>query len=246
MGFERFGSEEELLKDPIKHLFDVYVKINEEARADESLHDVARAYFKKMETGDETALALWKRFRDLSIVKYREIYARLNIEFDIYSGESQYGDGMIRALNRLREKNLLKESEGAQIVDLKANKLGTAVVQKADGATLYITRDIAAAWERHEQFKFDEMLYIVASPQNLHFQQLFKILEKSDFEWYKKCQHINFGMVNGMSTRKGTVVFLEEILNEAQTIMHGVMQRNETKYAQIDNPQMVADIVGTS
>jgi arginyl-tRNA synthetase len=246
VGFEMFGSEEELQKDPIHHLFQIYVRINNEMKERPELEDQARAYFKKMEDGDKKALALWQRFRDLSIEKYKQIYKRLNVEFDVYSGESQFAEGMVRSLDRLKKLNLLTESQGALIVDLEKYKLTPALVQKADGATLYITRDIAAAWERHEKYKFDEMYYVVAAAQGLHFQQLFKILELAEFDWYSKCHHINFGMVNGMSTRKGTVVFLEDILNEAQTTMHEVMQKNEKVYAQIENPMETADTIGLS
>ena len=246
VGFQKYGSEDELTRDPIRHLFDVYVKVNEDAKQHPEIHDQARAYFKKMEDGEPEALGLWKRFRELSIEKYKQIYARLGIEFDVYSGESQFSEGMIRALNHLTEKKLLTESDGAMIVDLSEYKMSPAIVQKADGATLYITRDIAAAWERHEKYNFDQMLYVVASQQDLHFQQLFKILELSGFDWYKKCQHVNFGLVKGMSTRKGTVVFLEDILDEAQSVMHSVMKQNTEKYARISNPEHTANIIGLS
>ncbi|KAF9111870.1 hypothetical protein BGX27_004343 [Mortierella sp. AM989] len=246
VGFERYGSEEKLLEDPIKHLFDVYVKINQDAKENEAVHDEARAYFKKMEDGDEAALKIWSRFRDLSIVKYREIYARLNIAFDVYSGESQVTDGMERALKMLHEKKLLTESDGALIIDLTKYKLGICVVQKKDGTTLYITRDIGAAIERYEKYGFEHMYYIVASQQDLHLKQLFKILELLEFEWAKKLTHLNFGMVGGMSTRKGTVVFLEDILEETRDTMHEVMKKNEHKYAQIEDPVEVADNIGIS
>ncbi|KAF9992902.1 hypothetical protein BGZ79_002506 [Entomortierella chlamydospora] len=246
VGFERYGSEEKLLEDPIKHLFDVYVKINQDAKENEAVHDEARAYFKKMEDGDEAALKIWSHFRDLSIVKYREIYARLNIAFDVYSGESQVTDGMNRALKMLHEKNLLTESDGALIIDLSKYKLGICVVQKKDGTTLYITRDIGAAIERYETYGFEHMYYIVASQQDLHLKQLFKILELLGFDWAKKLTHLNFGMVGGMSTRKGTVVFLEDILEETRDAMHEVMKKNEHKYAQIDDPMDVADNIGIS
>ncbi|KAG0228560.1 hypothetical protein BGW41_003376 [Actinomortierella wolfii] len=246
VGYNRFGSEEKLAEDPIKHLFDVYVKINALAKEDESIHDEARAYFKKMEDGDESALALWERFRNLSIVKYKEVYKRLNIEFDVYSGESQVTDGMNRALQMLKEKNMLTESEGALIIDLTPYKLGTCVVQKKDGTTLYITRDIGAAMERYEKYGFDHMYYVVAAQQDLHLKQLFKILELMGFEWAKKLTHFNFGLVGGMSTRKGTVVFLEDILEETRDSMHEVMKKNEAKYAQIENPLEVADNIGMS
>ncbi|KAG0249510.1 hypothetical protein BG011_009225 [Mortierella polycephala] len=246
VGFERYGSEEKLLEDPIKHLFDVYVKINQDAKENDDVHDEARAYFKKMEGGDKAALSIWSRFRDLSIVKYKDIYARLNIAFDVYSGESQVTDGMERALKMLHEKNLLTESDGALIIDLTKYKLGICVVQKKDGTTLYITRDIGAALERYEKYGFEHMYYIVASQQDLHLKQLFKILELLGFDWAKKVTHLNFGMVGGMSTRKGTVVFLEDILEETRDAMHEVMKKNEHKYAQIEDPLQVADNIGIS
>ncbi|KAF9126075.1 hypothetical protein BGW39_006946 [Mortierella sp. 14UC] len=246
VGFERYGSEEKLLEDPIKHLFDVYVQINVDAKENEAVHDEARAYFKKMEDGDESARKIWSRFRDLSIVKYKDIYARLNIAFDVYSGESQVTDGMERALKLLHEKNLLTESDGALIIDLTKYKLGICVVQKKDGTTLYITRDIGAALERYEKYGFEHMYYIVASQQDLHLKQLFKILELLGFDWAKKVTHLNFGMVGGMSTRKGTVVFLEDILEETRDAMHEVMKKNEHKYAQIEKPLEVADNIGIS
>ncbi|KAI9024280.1 hypothetical protein CLU79DRAFT_746434 [Phycomyces nitens] len=246
IGFSRHGNEEALTKDPIKHLYDVYVQINRDAEAEPTIHDEARAYFKKMEDGDEEALALWRRFRDLSIVKYKDVYARLNISFDVYSGESQVGTGMQQAMDLLKSCNLLVDSEGAKIIDLKAHKLGVAVVEKKDGTTLYLTRDIGAAKERYEKYKFDKMIYVVASQQDLHLKQLFKTLELMGFEWAKKCEHINFGMVQGMSTRKGTVVFLEEILDEAKDIMHEVMKKNEKKYKEVVDPESVADEIGIS
>ncbi|KAJ3355768.1 Arginyl-tRNA synthetase [Allomyces javanicus] len=247
VGFEKFGSEEELLRDPIRHLFDVYVQINSAAEEDATIHDTARTYFKAMEDGDAKALALWQRFRDLSIVKYKETYARLGIEFDLYSGESQVATkDMDEALNLLKSKQLLQEDQGAQIVNLKKEKLGVVVVQKKDGTTLYLTRDIGAAKARKDQLGFDSMYYIVGSQQDLHFRQLFTILKKSGHDWADQCKHINFGMVLGMSTRKGTAVFLEDMLNQTQEQMLEVMKKNEAKYAQIPDPEAVADLVGIS
>ncbi|KAL7321066.1 arginyl-tRNA synthetase [Mucor circinelloides] len=246
VGFAKYGSEEKLIADPIKHLYDVYVAINKDAGEDETIHDQARSYFKKMEDGDEEALALWRRFRDLSIVKYKGIYGRLNIHFDVYSGESQVGKGMAEAMKLLHECKLLEESEGALIIDMEKYKLGKTVVQKKDGTTLYLTRDIGAAMERYEKYKFDKMIYVVASQQDLHLKQLFKTLEMLKFEWANKLEHINFGMVLGMSTRKGTVVFLEDILEEAKETMHEVMRKNEKKYAEIADPEQVADEIGIS
>ncbi|KAI9263420.1 hypothetical protein BDA99DRAFT_510147 [Phascolomyces articulosus] len=246
IGFARHGNEQELQADPIKHLYNVYVQINRDAEADPTIHDEARAYFKKMEDGEEEALALWRRFRDLSIVKYKEVYGRLNIHFDVYSGESQVGDGMARAMKQLEESGLLEDSEGAKIIDLTKYKMEKAVVQKRDGTTLYLTRDIGAALERYETYKFDKMIYVVAAQQDLHLKQLFKTLELLKYDFAKKVEHINFGMVQGMSTRKGTVVFLEDILDEAQEIMHDVMRKNEAKYNEVAEPEKVADEIGLS
>jgi arginyl-tRNA synthetase len=151
-----------------------------------------------------------------------------------------------RAMEILKEKNILQESDGALIIDLNQYKLDVAVVKKNDGTTLYITRDIGAAIERYDKYKFDAMYYVVASQQDLHFKQFFKILELMGFEWVGRCRHINFGLVNGMSTRKGTAVFLDEILEQTKDSMHEVMKQNEKKYSQIENPDKVADIIGIS
>ncbi|KAI8083034.1 uncharacterized protein BX664DRAFT_284905 [Halteromyces radiatus] len=246
VGFARHGDEEKLRQDAIKHLYDVYVQINHDAENEPTIHDEARAYFKKMEDGDEDALALWRRFRDLSIAKYQEVYGRLNIEFDVYSGESQVSRGMEEAMAMLESSGLLQESQGAKVIDLEKYKLGFSVVQKSDGTTLYITRDIGAAKERYEKFKFDKMIYVVAAQQDLHLKQLFKTLELMGFDWADRVEHVNFGMVQGMSTRKGTVVFLEDILDEAQEVMHDQMRKNEAKYAEIPEPLRVADEIGIS
>ncbi|KAH0612443.1 uncharacterized protein H6S33_010495 [Morchella sextelata] len=265
VGFKRFGSEEKLLADPIHHLFEVYVQINRiieeekevekkaaEAAGVKQTHngptdEEAKNFFVRMENGDEEAVALWKRFRELSIEKYIATYARLNIQYDVYSGESQVSKETMQKVSQLlKEKNISEESEGAVIVDLTkhSKKLGKAIVQKKDGTTLYLTRDIGAAMERYEQYKFDKMIYVVASQQDLHLQQLFKILSLLGFDWADRVQHINFGMVLGMSTRKGTVVFLDDILAEAKDRMHEVMKKNEEKYRQVENPDAIADTVG--
>ncbi|GAO48817.1 arginyl-tRNA synthetase [Saitoella complicata NRRL Y-17804] len=270
IGFEKYGTEEELKEDPIKHLYDVYVKINAAATAQEeeikaakeaaekegktyeapvTLHDEARAYFKKMEEGDEAAKAIWARFRDLSISKYVDTYSRLNVHYDVYSGESQVApESMQKALEIMEEKGIVVKDEGAVLVDLTPynKKLGKAIIQKKDGTTLYLTRDIGAAAERYEKYKFDKMIYVVASQQDLHLNQLFKILELMGYEWASKCVHINFGMVTGMSTRKGTAVFLDQILETAKENMHDVMKKNEVKYAQVEDPDYIADVVGIS
>lgn len=214
--------------------------------------DAARANFKRMEEGDEYLLNLWRRFRDLSIEAYKAIYERLNVSFDVYSGESQMTHGMMDAVQRLDEKGLLqKDKMGAAIVDLEEYKMGTAMIKKSDGATLYITRDLAAAKSRFDQYHFDKSIYVVAAQQDLHFQQLFKMLDLMDYEWANPDQqrllHINFGMVLGMSTRRGTVVFLEDILNEARAAMLNKMKDDRfKKMAEIENPEKTADMIGLS
>eukprot|EP01132_Coremiostelium_polycephalum_P007771 gene7771-9565_t len=256
VGFEKYGNEQELLADPIKHLFNVYVKINidieaegkmdEKDRPSPTIDERASAYFKSMEEGNEAALAVWKRFRDLSIEKYKQLYSRLNINFDMYSGESLMCPGMIKAYDILVSKDLIQDSKGAKIIDLSDQKLDKVIVKKSNGATLYITRDISAAIYRKEDLTFDKMYYVVASQQNFHFQQLFAIMGKMGYEWSKDLVHINYGMVLGMSTRKGTVVFLEDILNKAKSKMLKKMKENETKFAEIADPESTADILGIS
>ena len=209
VGFERYGSEEALAKDPINHLFEVYVRVNKDMEAEgdslpeeESTNGKARAYFKKMEDGDEEALKIWKRFRELSIEKYIDTYGRLNIKYDIYSGESQVSkESMQEALQLFKEKNLTHEDKGATLIDLtKFNKkLGKTIVQKSDGTTLYLTRDVGAAMDRYRKFKFDKMIYVIASQQDLHTAQFFEILKQMGFEWANRLQHVNFGMVQGLS-----------------------------------------------
>ncbi|SCU82859.1 LAMI_0C01156g1_1 [Lachancea mirantina] len=256
VGYEKYGDEAKLAKDPINHLFEVYVRINKDIEAEgdslpesESTDGKARAYFKKMEDGDEDALKIWRRFRELSIEKYISTYARLNIVYDSYSGESQVSkESMDKALKLFEEHNLTHEDRGATLIDLtKFNKkLGKTLVKKSDGTTLYLTRDVGAAMDRYEKYHFDKMIYVIASQQDLHTAQFFEILKQIGFDWVKNLVHVNFGMVQGMSTRRGTVVFLDNILEETKDKMHEVMKKNEAKYAQIENPDEVADLVGIS
>ncbi|KAJ2181201.1 arginyl-tRNA synthetase, partial [Coemansia sp. RSA 530] len=262
LGFERFGTEEELVADPIKHLFDVYVKVSAAAKeeaehieamdadaaaaAGPTIQDQARAYFKSMEDGDESALALWQRFRTLSIEKYKQIYARLGVHFDVYSGESQVGEGMSRAIQMLTDTGLLIEHEGAKLVDLTEHKLGKALVQKSDGTTLYLTRDIGAAIERYEKYNFDKIIYVVSSQQDHHLKQLFKTVELLGLPYADRFEHVNYGLVNGMSTRRGTVVLLEDVLHESKEKMHDVMRANEAKYRGVADPDHIADVLGMS
>jgi arginyl-tRNA synthetase len=244
------------LKEQIKELQSKNEDVTEQEAAlqklvDEGVDEQARKYFKRMVDADPEALALWKRFRDLSIKRYQQTYARLNIKYDDYSGESQVKDeSMEKAAKIMEEKKVSENSEGAIIVDftkLGNKKLGKAIVKKKDGTSLYLTRDIGAIMEREEKYHFDRMIYVVASAQDLHLSQLFRIVDAMGFkELSQKCQHINFGMVLGMSTRKGTVKFLDDILRDVGDKMHEVMKSNDSKYKQVDDPEKTADILGIS
>lgn len=276
LAFERYGDEEALTKDPINHLFNLYVRINTEIKEEEEkvkalkaegkeadaaklaengLDEQARQYFKKMVDGDEAALAQWRRFRDLSISRYQQTYARLNIHFDSYSGESQVPESaMEAAAKKMEDKGISIESDGARVVDFAAlvpgkegKRLERPIIRKKDGTALYLTRDISELLGRHEKYNFDQMIYVVASQQDLHLKQLFKIVELMGHkDVADKCQHINFGMVLGMSTRKGTVKFLDDILRDVGDKMHEVMRKNDDKYQQVEDPEATADILGIS
>jgi arginyl-tRNA synthetase len=206
-------------------------------------------YFKSMEDGDPDALALWRRFRNLSIERYQQTYQRLNIAFDEYAGEATVPAEDIKAVSKeLAEKGISEDSEGAVIVDFEkhgAKKLGKAILLRKDGTPLYLTRDIAEIRRRWNKHHFDKMIYVVASAQDLHLAQFFKVTEVSGHsEISEKCEHINFGLVKGMSTRKGEVKFLDDILADVADKMHEVMKKNEKKYEQVEKPEQTADILG--
>lgn len=274
LGYEKYGDEKALQADPINHLFNLYVKINkdltvekeeiktlEDAGEDaahikqEGLDEQARRYFKAMCDHDEKAISQWRKFRELSIERYKASYARLNIRFDEYLGESRVKEAsMAAAEKQMADAGLSEESQGAMIVDFskhvpgKLGKgLGKALVRKRDGTSLYLTRDIGALFERDETYHFDQMIYVVASDQVLHMSQLFKIIELTgNHDLAARSQHITFGLVLGMSTRRGTVKFLDDILQEVGGKMHEVMRKNQAKYVQVENPEAVADILGIS
>ncbi|KAL8681116.1 MAG: hypothetical protein Q9186_002768 [Xanthomendoza sp. 1 TL-2023] len=268
VGWKRFGSEELLQQNPLGHLLDVYVKINtifsheekavKEAREtgqdtaeleSRGLYAERNDFFTRMEEREPEALALWKRFRDVSIERYISAYARLNIQFDEYWGESQVQPRSIdRAEAILIEKGILKEDRNALIVNFKdhgAPKLDVAVVRNRQGTSTYLLRDIAGVFEREEKYQPDQLVYVVSSEQDVYFQRLFKIIElmgRPDLS--SKLQHVNFGKVLGMSSRLGTVRLLSDILDDSGNAMHDVMKRNETKYAQVEDPEGVSDTLG--
>lgn len=208
----------------------------------------ARKYFKSMEDGEPEAVALWKRFRDMSIEKYKKTYARLNIAFDDYSGESQVSQKTINmVLADLMEKKIAEESEGAILIDFAkhgAKKLNKAIIQRKDGTPLYLTRDLAAILERWDKYQFDKMIYVIANQQDQHVAQVFKTTEISGRKDIStKCEHISFGMVKGMSTRRGTVKFLDDIIAAVKDVMLEVMRKNPKKYDLLDDPEGTADIL---
>lgn len=217
--YRKWGNEEDVKREPIKTLLSYYTKFHVEAEKDPSLNDEARAIFVALEKGEPEEVRIWKWFREESLKEFTRVYKMLGIEFDSYNGESFYSDKMPRFVKELEDKGLLQESQGAQIVDLEEYGMSPALIKKSDGSTLYITRDIAAAVYRKETYDFAKNIYVVASQQNLHFQQWFKILELMGYDWAKDCVHVPFGLVSledgTMSTRHGRVVFLEDVLNRA-------------------------------
>lgn len=217
--YRRWGKKEDVMKEPIKTLLSYYTKFHVEVENDPTLDQEARDIFTRLEKGEPEELELWQWFRDESLKEFTTVYNMLGIEFDSYAGESFYSDKMPRFVQELKDKKLLKESEGAQIVDLEEYGMSPALITKSDGSTLYITRDIAAAVYRKENYEFYKNIYVVASQQNLHFQQWIQILELMGYQWARDCVHIPFGLVSledgTMSTREGRVVFLEDVLNRA-------------------------------
>ena len=219
VAFKLWGSKEAVEANPIPELLKLYVKFHEEAEQKPEMEDEARAWFTKLENGDEEAKALWQWFRDESLKEFARVYDLLDIEFDSYAGESFYSDKMDSVIETLKDKKLLVQSQGTNVVDLEEYNMPPALITKNDGSTLYITRDLAAAIYRKNTYDFDKCIYVVGSQQSLHFQQLFKVLELMGYEWSKDLIHVPFGMValeeGTMSTRKGRVVFLEDVLKQA-------------------------------
>ncbi len=227
-GYEKFGSEKELKKDPMKHLYDIYVKTSQKKEYD----DLGREYFNRLENNDKSLFSLWKKFRDLSIKEFNKVYSLIGISFDLISGESEHQKDLDTTLKLLQKRKLIKESEGALIVDLEKYNLGVCLIKKSDGATLYATRDIAAAISRYNRYKFDKMIYEVGSEQSLHLKQVFKILELLGFSWAKSCVHVDHGLYldedgKKFSTRKGKTVFMEDILKETQKLAKKEITKRE-------------------
>ena len=237
--YKRWGDAKLIEKDPINELLKIYVKFHEEAEKDPSLEDEAREYFKKLEDGDAETTELWKYFKDQSLVEFKRVYDMLGVSFDSYNGEAFYSDKMDEVVDMLRDADILTESEGAQVVDLSDMNMPPCIILKSDGATIYATRDIAAALYRHRTYNFDKNIYVVGLPQSLHFRQIFETMKRAGWEWSKDCHHVGFGLVKlpgkSMSTRHGDVVFLEDVLNESIEKTRSIIENNGAKVDDIDD-----------
>src|SRR3989338_8334807 len=245
VAYKKWGDKSHLKKDPIKYLNSLYIQFHAEAEKDPSLEDEARHWFKKCEEKDTEALTLWKEFKDLSLKEFEKIYAQLNIHFDEVSGESLYDEKMASTLTHIKSKLQTQISEGALIVDLEKYKMPPALLLRKDGASLYLTRDIAALFDRYQRYHFDKILYVVGDTQALHFQQLFKLIELMGNPWATSCHHIAFGQIRlkdqKMSTRKGTAILLEEVLDKSIELISKII---EEKNPSLKGKQEIAQKVG--
>ncbi|MCB5103833.1 arginine--tRNA ligase [Streptococcus mutans] len=246
VAYKKWGSEEAVRSHPIDELLKLYVRINAETKNHPELDEEAREWFRKLENNDEEALALWQWFRDESLMEFNRLYAELGIDFDSYNGEAFYNDKMEEVVQLLAEKGLLEESKGAQVVNLE--KYGIehpALIKKSDGATLYITRDLAAAIYRKRTYDFAKAIYVVGQEQTAHFKQLKAVLAEMGYAWSKDIQHVSFGLVtkNGqkLSTRKGNVILLEPTIAEA---VKRSLAQIDTKNPDLVNKEAVAHAVG--
>lgn len=246
VAYKAWGSKEAVEKDGVSELMRLYVKFHEEADKDDTLNDEARAWFTKMEHGDEEALDIWKWFVDISLKEYKGTYELLGMDFDHYMGESFYRDKTAAVVEKLQNAGLLKESEGAQIVDLEEYNMAPCLITKKDGSSIYATRDLAAIFYRKETYNFDKCLYVTGQEQKLHFAQVFKVVELLGNEWAKdSLVHIPYGLVSlegaKLSTRSGNIIYAEDILLEA---IDKVKKTIEEKNPDLENKDEVAKIVG--
>jgi arginyl-tRNA synthetase len=233
-GWKKYGSEKKFEKDPVKHLYEIYVKVSKL----KEFEDLGKQEFQKLESGDSENIKLWKKFRSESIKEFKKIYKLLNVEFDVYSGESEYNNALNSTVKLLEKKSLLKESEGATIVNLEKYGLGVVLIKKSDGSTLYATRDIAAALERKKKYKSNFLVYEVGNEQSLYFKQLFKVLELLDKDFKNSTFHISHGLYldkdgKKLATRKGKTIFMEDILEETISIALKKLATPNKKKAEI-------------
>lgn len=245
VAINKWGNIKTIEKDPINSLVELYIRFHKEAEQDHSLEDQARANFVALENGDEDAFKLWKFIVDISLSEFNRVYKKLGVKFDSYNGESFYSNKMKPILEELRKKNLIKRSEGAEIVDLEDVGLIPALVTKKDGSTLYLTRDLAAARYRKSHYDFYKNIYVVGSEQKLHFEQIFAVLKKLGDTWVDDCIHVKFGMVSleigKLSTREGNIVKLENVLEESVKEIRGII---EQKNSGLENIEKVSQQIG--
>jgi len=243
--YKAWGDRETVEKGGVDELVKLYVRFHQEAENNEAMNDAARAWFKKIEDNDPEAMELFEWFKKITLEEVQQVFERMGIRFDSYAGESFYNDKMDRVVNELREKGLLKLDQGAQIVDLSEYKMPPCIILRSDGATLYATRDIAAALYRKDTYDFAKCLYVVAYQQDLHFRQWFKVVELMGYPWAKDLVHVSFGMVSGtegaFSTRKGNMVKLRDVLNAAIEKTGEIMRE---KSPNLENRDEIAREVG--
>ena len=243
--YKRWVNEEALQKEPINELLRIYVKFHKEAEKDPSLEDEARMYFKKLEDGCEEEVQLWKKFRDLSLKEFERVYDMLGVKFDAITGESFYNDKMDAVIEEIDRKGLLVKSNGAEVVMLDKFNMPPCIIRKADGATIYATRDLTAAIYRKKTYDFYKNIYVVGEGQALHFKQVFTTLKLMGYDWADSCEHVGFGLVRfankKLSTRNGDVIFLEDLLNESvQRTLEIINEKNPD----LENKAEVAKKIG--
>lgn len=245
VAYKRWGSKEAVEKNGIAELMKIYVKFHQEAEKDDSLNDEARAWFVKMEQGDEEALSIWQWFKDISLVEYKRIYKLLGMEFDHYTGESFYRDKTQAVVDELNEKHLLVENDGAHIVPLDDYNMAPCLITKKDGSSIYATRDLAALFYRKKTYHFDKCIYVTGLEQKLHFAQVFKVIELLGYDWYDQLVHVPYGLVSmeggKLSTRSGNVIYAEEILHESIQKIYEII---EEKNPDLEDKETVARQVG--
>lgn len=241
----KWGDEDKINANPIKELLNLYVKYNKIAKEDETYMDEARDWFDKLEKKDPTAVKLWSWFREISLKEFQRVYDLLGVEFDNFNGESFHSQFIGDALEAIDKKNLLEESDGAMIINLDDENLPPVLIKKSNGSSTYLTRDIATAMYRKKTYDFYKNVYVVASQQKLHFEQLRAVLKKMGFEWWNDCEHVSFGMVSmkdgSMKTREGKVIFLEDVLNRAIDKTKSII---EERNPNLENKEEVAKKVG--
>ena len=245
--YKRWGDEATVQADPINELLKLYVRFHSEAEEHPELEDEARAYFHALEQGDPEVTKLWKLFVDASLKEFNRMYKLLDISFDSYAGESFYSDKMPEVVEIMREKGILEESDGAQVVGFEDESMPPCIILKSDGSTIYATRDIAAVLYRKRHYDFYKNIYVVGTPQALHFKQVFGCIEKMGFDFAKDCVHVGFGYVRfpdkAMSTRHGDVVLLEDVLNEAVAKTREIIAGSSTS-KEVDESDNVAEKIG--